>query len=240
MGMRRIARIALGALLVGGALVSCAYRLVAGPLTPLAEQVQGEGSEVADDGTVTFHIDRLKISLRPMIDEELNRQFATMSDKGNRSTNPYTFGNWIPEGEEQTPGKFTIFRLKVENYAFPKVIVNPLSIVMDTQNGRTYEPYSFELLREHYYPYNLAYSGEANTRFRNRTDLLKRTMYPVDEQIFAGQGYEGFVVFPRLHDDVLQIEVEVNDVALRFDYRNEPTETVDLVYHFERKVWREE
>jgi hypothetical protein len=45
-------------------------------------------------------------------------------------------------------------------------------------------------------------------------------------------------VFPALHPDVQELEVEVLEANLRFDYRNEPVETVQLTYHFERDIGR--
>ena len=135
--MRNKVWIVAGGLLAGWLAGACAYRLVPGPLVPLQEDRQGQGSEVADDGTVTYHIERLRISLRPLQDEELNRQFPYLSAGGKFSVNPYTYGNWIPEGAARTPTRFTIFMLKVENYAFPKVIVNPQSMHLRAQNGRT-------------------------------------------------------------------------------------------------------
>ena len=219
---------------------SCAYRLVPGALLPLDEAAQGAGVIVEDDGTVTQHLDRLRVGLRPLTDEELNRQFGAVSALGTESTNPYTYGNWVPEGAASTPRRFAVFLLSVDNYEYPKVLIDPLKVEVRTQNGRIYESLSFEILREHYYPYNVAYAGLDGARFRERVDRLKRTMYPRADPIFAGQSREGFLVFPRLHDDVLSVSIEVSDVVLRFDYRGEATETRDLVYHFERDVQRAE
>ena len=57
-----------------------------------------------------------------------------------------------------------------------------------------------------------------------------------DEEIFSGQETEGFVVFPVLHPDVSDIEVQVLDVILRFDFRNEPVETTNISYKFVRDI----
>jgi hypothetical protein len=59
-----------------------------------------------------------------------------------------------------------------------------------------------------------------------------------NEDIFSGQESEGFVVFPVLHHDVRQIEAIVQDAMLRFDYRDEPVEMMDIGYQFERDVGR--
>ena len=57
-----------------------------------------------------------------------------------------------------------------------------------------------------------------------------------NEEIFSGQEAEGFVVFPALHPDVSDIEVQVHDVVLRFDFRNEPVETTNISYNFIREI----
>jgi hypothetical protein len=103
------------ALLLAAVLSSagCAYRYYATALKPLGEAQQGTGRTVADDGTVTFTQGRLEVSLRPMTDEELNRQFSAMSHGGPRSTNPYTFGDSKVFRTDETPQRFTVFRLKV-------------------------------------------------------------------------------------------------------------------------------
>ena len=57
-----------------------------------------------------------------------------------------------------------------------------------------------------------------------------------NKKIFSGQEAEGFVVFPALHPDVSDIEVQVLDVVLRFDFRNEPVETISIPYNFVRDI----
>ena len=43
-------------------------------------------------------------------------------------------------------------------------------------------------------------------------------------------------MFPALHPDVGDIEVQVLDVVLRFDFRNEPVETTNISYSFVRDI----
>lgn len=223
-------------MLLGVLVHACAYRVVAGPLKPLA--TGNQGGEVQDDGTVIYRLDRLEVSLKPMSDEELNRQFPQTTGPGRKSLNPYTYGDWKPDGASQVPPRFSVFLLEVENYEFPKVLLNPLQMRIESQNGRTYRPLSFQMLREYYYPYNTAYAGNASARFESRTDRLKSTMYPVEEYIFSGNSRSGYVVFPPLHDDVRQIEVYLGPILLRFDYKNEPIETKNLVFNYRRQVQR--
>ncbi|RKY65211.1 MAG: hypothetical protein DRP99_00595 [Candidatus Latescibacterota bacterium] len=219
-------------------LAGCGYRLYGGPLRPLDEAYQGPNVQVADDGTVTHVLGRLEISLRPMTDEELNHQFASASNRGKFSTNPYTYGNWKPMGAKRTPNRFTVFRLTVKNYAYPKVFVDPGKMLMVAENGRRYRSLSLEDLREYYYPFALAYAGNAYSQFEERMDILKRTLY-FPNPVFSGQKREGYVVFPPLDDDVRRVTVYVKDVGLKFDAWGRPIEKVDLKFRFERELFKE-
>jgi len=238
--MKNLSLKGLWILLMGGLLLSaCAYRLHSGPLKPLPEDSQGADMKVADDGTVTYIRDRLEISLRPMTDDELNRQFASASKGGNLSTNPYTFGDWKPMGEQRTPSRFTVFRLSVKNYTYPKVLVDPMKIHLVAKNKRKYRPLSLYEIKEHYYPFAIGYAGNAYRRFEDRKDILQRTLYAGDF-IFSGQNYEGYVVFPSFHNDVRQIMVYLDDIVLRYDAFNRPIDTLDIAFQFYRDVFREQ
>ena len=70
------------------------------PLTPEPTPVQNDGMAVLDDGSIVFTKDRLEISLQVLRDDFLNRQFAAASNRGAESTNPYTFGDWKPWGQD--------------------------------------------------------------------------------------------------------------------------------------------
>lgn len=226
--------------LIGSLLYSaCAYRLYSGPLKPLPEDRQGADMTVADDGTVTYTRDRLEIGLRPMTDDELNRQFASASKGGNLSTNPYTFGDWKPMGESRTPSRFTVFRLTVKNYTYPKVLVDPMKMRLISKKRRKYRPLSLSDLKEQYYPFAVGYAGNAYSRFEDRKDILQRTLYTADP-VFSGQEQEGYVVFPPLHNDVRQITVYLDDIVLRYDSFNRPIEILNIIFQFRRDVFREQ
>ncbi len=196
---------------------------------------QAEGMTANDDGSITYELDRLAITLRPMTDAELNRQFASESFRGASSVNPYTFGDWSTPGEDWTPPRFTVFRLEVGNYQYPKVMLDPLNASVTTANNRTYGSLSYANLYEYYQAYFQGRTGRARAEFRTRTDLLKRTMYRA-ALVFSGMDGEGYLVFPLLHDDVRRIVVHIEDVALRFNYADLPVETVDLSFSFERDM----
>jgi len=191
-----------------------------------------------DDGTVSYTYGRLEISLRPISDEELNRQFASHSKGGAKSTNPYTYGDWRPMGDRWTPPRFTVFLLKVKNYAYPKILVDPYRAELVSESGRRYKALSLEELSGYYQAFALGHAGNAYARFEERRDILKATLYPSKRTLFSGQEQEGYVVFPSLDDDVREFSVTLKDVALRFDYRNIPIETIDLIYRFHRKVYK--
>lgn len=192
---------------------------------------------VNDDGSVTYTLDRLAITLQPMTDAQLNRQFAGVSDLGGESTNPYTFGNWKRAGDQWTPPRFTVFLLTVSNYQYPKVLVDPLKASITTANNRRYEAFSFAQLEEYYRAYWLGRTGQGRDRFEDRTDLLRRTLYS-NAMVFSGQEASGYLAFPALHDDVEKIQVHVEDIALRFNYAGQPVESVDITVSFEREVFR--
>jgi len=231
---RCLAVVAGFALLLAGA---CGYRYWAGPLVPSPGLAENAAMEVSDDGSVTYTQGRLEISVRPMTDEELNRQFPGMSDDGAYSLNPYTFGNWIDPELDRVPRRFTVFRLRVKNYMYPKVLVDPLVSAVTTLNGREYAPFSLDQLEDYYMRFITGYAGNRYSDYKERRALLRNTMYH-PEMVFSGQEREGYVVFPALHPDVSTIRLALRNVAIRFDVWNEPLETVDLDYGFEREIGR--
>lgn len=215
----------------------CGYHYFAGDLMPQSRSFQTAGMAVRDDGSVAYIHERLEISLRPVTDEELNRRFPEASNEEIKSTNPYTYGNWKDPVTGNTPRRFTVFLLKVKNYTYPKVKIDPAKVKIISKNGREYSSLSLMELEEYYYPYVRGYSGVAYNRFEARKDILRATLYTGDV-IFSGQEGEGYVIFPRLHHDVSDIEVWVNDVVLRFNVLGEPIETTDLVFLFHRETYK--
>ena len=226
---RSWAVVALGALIVAAS--SCAYRPFAGPLTPL--DAQDQGMEVFDDGSVVFRQDRFEVTVRPMTDAELNRQFSESSREGNRSTNAYTYGDLEFRGPDSTRARFTVFQISVKNYSFPKVRVDPARAAIEAANGREYYSLSLQQLETYFRAYALAYRGNEYGRHRERMDMLRQTLLKADI-VFSGQETEGYLVFPVLHADVSSLRLVLQDVVLRFVYREEPLETIDITYAFDR------
>ena len=229
-----------------GLFLSCGYKIgykhFAGPIIPIAEQKPE--FEVGDDQSITFHQDRLEVKMRPLTDEMLNRQFANHSttregfyqNPSVSLTNPYTYGDWRPLGKERSPKRFLVLQLSVKNYAFPKVRVQPSRIHIVAPNGRSYGALSLAALLEYYWPHAVGYAGITHRYFQEREDILRQTLFP-EKMIFSGQEIEGYVVFPTLEYDVEEFTVWIDEMALRFNYRDEPVETVDIPFSFRREVY---
>jgi len=216
----------------------CGYRYYAGALKPADESQQVEPVRISDDGTITFVRERLEVSVRPVSDEELNRQFPTYSKAGAKSVNPYTFGDWKDRDFGETPPRFTVFKLRVKNYTYPKIWLDTSKMRIVSDNGRTYSTLTLPQLIGYYRTYVTGYSGNAYHAYEQRMDILKRTLFPNDV-LFSGQKQEGFVVFPKLHPDVDRITVQIRDLVLRFDFRNEPVEKINIEYVFRRDIGRQ-
>ena len=228
--------------------VGCGHYLVPERFQPLDADDQqapdGTKLDVLDDGTVTFARGRLEVSVRPMQDEELNRQFPRLSKSTSPSdplpSNPFTFGDWEDPRTGRPPQRFSIFLVTVKNYEFPKVKLDPMKIVIQSTNGREYFPWGSYDFEELFRRYALAFNGQGYQRYSERKELIQRTAYPDDEFCFSGQEVQGYVIFPKIHDDVDEITLHIIDLVNRYDYRGGPLESIDISYRFNRelrKVW---
>ena len=227
--------LALYLITLSGCISQVGLRRFATPPEPAPQQ--NEGMTVLDDGTIVYTKDRLEVSLQVLEDGFLNRQFAASSNQGAESTNPYTFGNWKPWGQDWTPNRFTVVLLKVKNYEYPKVFIDPDALTITSANNRVYNVLDEGLLEDHFSPYLRAYAGIQRRQYESITDQLKRTVYPPD-MIFSGQEATGYLVFPVLHKDVDSFTVNVPDMAVRFDYKGDSVETIDLAFKLQREIYR--
>ena len=227
---------AVGLLLIAF-LGACGYRYYSGPLQPAADVRQQTGMQVSDDGTVLFVQERFEVGVRPQTDAELNRLYPTYSQGGIDSKNPYTYGDWKDPETGSTPQRFTVFLLKVKNYSYPKVFIDPLKATILASNGRKYQALDPLEFAEYYRPYATAYSGNKYYSYEERKDIFASSRYRA-EPVFSGQEVEGFLVFPTLHPDVQELRLRVENVAIRFDFRGEPIEIIDLEYLFFRETGR--
>ena len=230
-------------LLLDGCGYRFGYRHFAGPILPVADQTTE--MKVGDDRSITFVLDRLEVRLRPITDDMLNRQFPHNSVSRENlyqnpyvsPSNPYTYGDWKPPGQDRPPTRFTVFLLHVKNYAFPKVRVDPSNIQIVATNGRRYPSLSLEALVEYYWPYAVGYAGNSYKQFEERKDILRNTLFQGDV-IFSGQEGQGYIVFPPLDHDVEEFTVQIEKMVLRFDYRDEPVEPLtSSIGSTERSTW---
>lgn len=216
-------------------LTGCGYHHYAGPLHPGSEQAAA--MDIADDGSITYVQGRLEVRLRPVTDDELNRQFASQSVGGPKATNPYTYGDTeFYDGLEKRQ-RFTVFSLNVKNYEYPKVKVDPRRVQLLASNRREYWSLSTQQMDNYFRAYAQGYRGNEYSRYRERRDLVQRTSF-AEQDIFSGQEAEGLLAFPSLHADVDHVKLVIRDLVVRFDYRNEPIESVDLTYDFQRDIGR--
>ena len=233
-------------LLIGGCGHKWGYRHFAGPILPDAGLDRSEEFVIRDDRSITFVKDRLEVTLLPMTVDMLNRQLAghSVPTEGFHepnpylvSTNPYTYGDWKPGWEEEYPTRFTVFLIKVKNYAYPKVLLDPYAIEITVPNGRRYQAFTRLALDDYFATYAIGFAGNTFLPFRERRDVLLRTLYPEDEMVFSGQEKEGFIAFAPLANDVESFDVRIKEMVLRFDYRDQPVEIVDINYPFTREVY---
>ena len=238
---QKISILAAVALLLG-----CGHYLIPGRFQPLevAQQqtdIQGSSMKILDDGTVTFVQNRLEVSVRPMTDEEINRQFPAESTNASGPadelpSNPFTYGNWIDPRTGKAPQRLSIFKITVKNYEYPKVKFDPLMVTVESANGRIYYPWGGYDVEEYFRRFPLAFNGLGWVRYDARKDLYSNAKYPDDEFCFSGQEVSGYVVFSKIHDDVAEIAVEIPEFGLRYNFRNEPIETIDLSFRFKRDL----
>ena len=226
--------------------VSCGHFLVPSAFRPVTESYEASGlegahMEVFDDGTVAWIQGRLEVTARVMTDEELNRQFPGSSTDGGGPadelpTNVFTYGDWEDSRAGTPPVRFSVFKFAIKNYAYPKVKFDPLTVTIESGNGRTYHPWGRFDFVEFFRRFAISYNGIGYQRFKERLSILNRAMYPDDEFCFSGQTVEGFVVFPEIHTDVSEIELSIPSVGFRYNFRNEPVEAVALSFRFERDL----
>ena len=227
-------------------LLSCGHYLIPGRFQPLevAQQqtdIQGSSMKILDDGTVTFVQNRLEVSVRPMIDEEINRQYPAESTNASGPadelpSNPFTYGNWIDPRTGEAPQRLSIFKITVKNYEYPKVKFDPLMVTVESVNGRRYYPWGSYDVEEYFRRFPLAFNGLGYRRYNERRGLYNLAKYPDDEFCFSGQEVEGYVIFSKIHTDVAEIAVEIPEFGLRYNFRDEPIETIDLRFRFKRDI----
>ena len=211
-------------------------------ITPVVTEVDGK-YKMEDDGSISYNLEGLKISVKPMTDEKLNAMFPDNSFLKEASTNPYSYGNWVDPELGYTPNRFTVFLVKVFNYAQPKVNLDPARAVLTTDRGGRLLPYArdqkdspgSERNFESYYERIKGSSGVERNRFEERLGIVRQTLF-TDGQIFKGDKKDGFIVFDPLDETVKEMMLEINDFVLKYDSNNWPQEKINLSFSFKREL----
>ena len=204
---------------------------------------QGEqGITVGEGGLVSYEIEGLRIAVEHMTDHELNSIFPNESNKGQYSINPYTYGDYVDPTLGYVRTRFAVFRVTVTNQDFAKVALQPLQLLLTTNRPgevlRAYGVLAGSAPRnfESYYRALKGPSGNEDYRFNMRMGLVRTNNYAVDEEIFKGEQYSGFLVFDPLEDAVTDVQLHLKDFILKFNAFGKPLETTDVSFTFRRTV----
>ena len=204
---------------------------------------QGEqGITVGEGGLVTCDMEGMRIAVEHMSDHELNGMFPNESNQGQYSINPYTYGDYVDPALGYVRTRFTVFRVTVTNQDLAKVAMQPLRSQLTTNRpGEVLASYgvlagSASRNFESYYRALKGPSGNEDYRFNMRMGLVRTNNYAVDEEVFKGEQYSGFLVFDPLEDEVTDVELHLKDFILKFNAFGKPLETTDVSFAFRRTV----
>lgn len=211
-------------------------------LTPVVSETDTKYA-LEEDDAIAYNLEGIKIVVKPMTDEKLNKMFPDISYKKEASTNPYTYGDWIDPELGYTPNRFTVFVVRVFNYARPKVNLNPLSAVLVSTRGDRLLPYAREKKDnptsdrnfESYYEKLKGASGVETTRFEERLGMIRKTLF-TEGPIFKGDKKDGFLVFDPLVEGIDEVTLTLKDFVLQYDANNWPQEKIDIPFTFRREM----
>lgn len=214
-------------------------------LLPGEKAVEDPAYMANEDGSITFDQGGLRVTVRHLSDEELNRRYPDVSYQERFSANPFTYGNWRDPHLGYTPIRFTVFEIEVFNPVLPKVELFPAKTALRTNRGGELIYYSInreesENSFEDYFTFIRGPGGNEQHRFDQRMSIVREELYRPGHQVFKGGDYSGYLVFQVLGEEVESIELWIEGFALQFDEANHPSQTADLVYHFTRKVEKRE
>jgi len=212
-------------------------------LTPIVDETK-TNLKMEEDGSLAYIADGMKIVVKPMTDEKLNKMFPDISNRKEASTNPYTYGNWVDMELGYTPNRFTVFVVKVFNYALPKINLDPLKAELTSSRGDKLLPYAREkkdspgsdLNFESYYTKIKGASGVERNRFEERMGMVRKTLY-TEGQVFKGDKRDGFVVFEPLDPSIKDVTLTLKEFVLQYDANNWPQKTINIVFPFKRE-WK--
>lgn len=210
-------------------------------LAPADTIGKSESYRTEDDGSISYAIEGLRINVKFMTDAELNALLPEDSNKGEYSTNPYTYGNYIDRDVGHIPNRFTVFKVSLFNYTFAKVQLDPLEAVLLTDQGEELPSYGIPSTSpynsfERYYRGLRGQSGNEFYRFEVRMGHVRSLNYAPDQAIFKGEHYSGLIAFDPLASEVKKVRLMLNQFVLKFDEFGAPLESIDIAFDFDRKI----
>ncbi|MED5415628.1 MAG: hypothetical protein VYC64_11790, partial [Candidatus Latescibacterota bacterium] len=140
-----------------------------------------------------------------------------------------------------TPNRFTVFRVTVSNDIYAKVLLDPLAALLNTDRGEVLHSfgipsYSSNRSFERYYRGIRGQSGNEFYRFDTRMGNVRSSAFLEDTKVFKGESYSGLLTFSPLEEEVERVQLVLEDFVLKFDASDQPLETVDIFFDFDRKI----
>ena len=196
---------------------------------------------VDDDGAVTYALAGLRVRVDYMTDEALNQMFPDDSSRGPFSTNPYTYGDWLDPLLGHTPNRFTVFQVTVTNDIYAKVLLDPITALLHTDQGEVLHSFGIPSYSPHksferYYRGVRGQSGNEFYRFDTRMGNVRSSTFLEDTKVFKGESYSGLLTFSPLDEEVDRVQLILEDFVLKFDASDQPLETVDIFFDFDRTI----
>ncbi|MCF7840071.1 MAG: hypothetical protein K9N22_04770 [Candidatus Marinimicrobia bacterium] len=233
----------ISTLFFGWFLGGCSYFLLEDifiPMNFVAADTAAEDSVYSIDGRAwVWQQEGVKIEVEQMTDPMLNALYPEISKRGQFSTNPYTYGNWVDLEKGYTPARFTVLTVRIFNYTQPKVELDPRKIELHLDNGAVYKSYGLDQYDEppnleRYFISEKGASGNERRRFKEKLGKAKQTML-LKDPVFKGNTAEGLVVFDPLPPEAKTLKVVIRDFVLRFDANDWPYDVRTLSMAFERR-----
>ena len=223
-------------------LSGCSYFLLQDIFIPMnfvaSDSTLTDSTFSVDGRTWVWQAEGVKIELEQMTDPMLNALFPEASKRGEYSTNPYTFGDWVDLEAGYTPAKFTVFAISIFNYLQPKIELDPRKIELVLDNSAVLKSYGLDQYDEppnieRYLIANKGSSGNERRRFKEKIGMAKQTIL-VKTAVFKGGKSEGLIVFDPLPPEIQKLSVAINDLVMGFDSNNWPSNVRSVKFPFNR------
>ena len=196
------------------------------------------GSYASEDSlSVTFAMEGLRVKVDPLSDDQLNSLFPEDSEKGQFSTNPYTYGNWVDPLKGYCPKRFTVFRVTVTNDIYAKVLLDPMKGTVDGSRDNLLFGIPASAPYESFEQYYRALRGQSGHEFIVTLMHGQRAQFSLFRRPTGmGESYSGLIAFRALQEQVELVEMVMRDFTFKFDASGQPLESLDIAVSFEHKV----